>query len=43
MSNHKQMTSLVSESDFKSCEIIRSAVGMEVKLIRQQPLAEQAA
>jgi ubiquinone/menaquinone biosynthesis C-methylase UbiE len=38
-----QMTSLVDESDFKSCEIIRSAVGMEVKLIRQQPLAEQAA
>jgi ubiquinone/menaquinone biosynthesis C-methylase UbiE len=30
-----QMTSLVGESDFKSCEIIRSAVGMEVKLIRQ--------
>jgi ubiquinone/menaquinone biosynthesis C-methylase UbiE len=31
-----QMTSLVDESDFKSCEIIRSAVGMEVKLIRQR-------
>jgi ubiquinone/menaquinone biosynthesis C-methylase UbiE len=38
-----QMTSLVGESDFKSCEIIRKAVGMEVKLIRLQPLAEQAA
>jgi ubiquinone/menaquinone biosynthesis C-methylase UbiE len=38
-----QMKSLVGESDFKSCEIIRNAVGMEVKLIRLQPLAEQAA
>ena len=38
-----QMASLVGESDFKSCEIIRSGVGMEVKLIRLQPLVEQAA
>ncbi len=41
--SEQQMTSLVGESDFKSCEIVRSAVGMEVRLIRQQPLAEQAA
>jgi hypothetical protein len=38
-----QMTSLVGESEFKSCEILRTPVGMEVNLIRQQPLAEQAA
>jgi ubiquinone/menaquinone biosynthesis C-methylase UbiE len=38
-----QMTSLVGESEFKSCEIIKAAVGMEVRLIRQQPLAERAA
>lgn len=38
-----QMTSLAGESDFESCEIIKAPVGMEVRLIRQQPLAEQAA
>jgi ubiquinone/menaquinone biosynthesis C-methylase UbiE len=38
-----QMTSLAGESDFKSCEIVRSAVGMEVRLIRLQPLAEHVA
>jgi len=38
-----QMTLLVGESDFKSCEIVKAPAGMEVKLIRQQPLAEQAA
>jgi hypothetical protein len=38
-----QMTSLAGESDFKSCEIVGSAVGMEVRLIRLQPLAEHAA
>ena len=37
-----QMTSLVCDSAFKSCEIIKSLVGMEVRLVRQQPLAEQA-
>ena len=39
----EQMTSLVGESDFQSCEILRSPVGMEIKLVRRQPLAEQAA
>ncbi len=39
----EQMTSLVGKSDFKSCEIIKAPVGMEVRLTRQQPLAEQAA
>jgi len=39
----EQMTALAGESDFKSCEIIRSPVGMEVRLLRRQPLAEQAA
>ena len=38
-----QMTALAGESDFKCCEIIKTAVGMEIRLIRQQPLAEQAA
>jgi ubiquinone/menaquinone biosynthesis C-methylase UbiE len=38
-----QMMSLVFRSDFKSCEVIKAPVGMDVRLIRQQPLAEQAA
>jgi ubiquinone/menaquinone biosynthesis C-methylase UbiE len=38
-----QMTSLAGESDFKSCEIVRNNVGMEIRLIRQQPLAEHVA
>ena len=38
-----QMASLASESDFKSSEINKSAVGMEVRLVRRQPHAEQAA
>src|ERR1700674_3622784 len=38
-----QMTSLAGKSEFKSFEILRTPVGMEVNLIRQQPLAEQAA
>ena len=38
-----QMTSLASQSDFKSCEIIKSPVGMEIRLVRRQPVAEQAA
>jgi ubiquinone/menaquinone biosynthesis C-methylase UbiE len=39
----EQMTSLVGQSDFKSCEIINTPVGMEVKLLRREPLADQAA
>jgi ubiquinone/menaquinone biosynthesis C-methylase UbiE len=38
-----QMTSLAGESDFKSCEIVKNNVGMEIRLIRQQPLAEHVA
>ena len=38
-----QMQSLAAESDFKSCEIVKNAVGMEIRLIRQEPVAEQAA
>jgi ubiquinone/menaquinone biosynthesis C-methylase UbiE len=38
-----QMTSLASASDFKSCEIVKAPVGMEVKFTRRQPLVEQAA
>ena len=38
-----QMMSLAEQSDFKSCEIVRAPVGMEIRLVRQQPLAEQAA
>ena len=39
----EQMTGLVAGSDFKSCEIIKSSISMEVKLLRQQPLAGLAA
>jgi ubiquinone/menaquinone biosynthesis C-methylase UbiE len=39
----EEMASLAGNSDFKSCEIIRSPVGMEVRFARQQPLAVQAA
>ncbi|HEV7966670.1 MAG TPA: class I SAM-dependent methyltransferase [Candidatus Acidoferrales bacterium] len=38
-----QMARLAGESDFKDCEIVKNAVGMEVSLTRRQPLAEQAA
>ena len=38
-----QMMGLVAESDFRTCEIIKSPVGMEVRLLRQQPLAGLAA
>ena len=38
-----QMSSLVAQSDFKSCEIVKSPVGMEIRLVRQQPLADRAA
>jgi hypothetical protein len=39
----EQMASLAGDSDFKSCEISRSPVGMEVWFTRRQPLAVQAA
>ena len=39
----EQMTALAGESDFKSCEMITTAVGMEVRLLRRQPLAQQVA
>ena len=39
----EQMKALVAGSDFKSCEIIKSPVGMEVRLLREQPLAGLAA
>jgi hypothetical protein len=38
-----QMKQLAAQSDFGSCEIIGAPVGMEIRLIRRQPLAEQAA
>jgi ubiquinone/menaquinone biosynthesis C-methylase UbiE len=38
-----QMSDLAVQSDFKSCEIAKSATGMKVRLLREQPLAEQAA
>ena len=38
-----QMSSLAIQSDFKSCEIVKAPVGMEIRLLRNQPLAEQAA
>ena len=39
----EQMSFLAGDSDFKSCEINRSPVGMEVWFTRRQPLAVQAA
>ena len=38
-----QMQWLAGESDFKFCEIVKNAVGMEISLTRREPLAEQAA
>jgi ubiquinone/menaquinone biosynthesis C-methylase UbiE len=39
----EQMKSLVFASDFKSCQVLRTPIGMEVTLVRQRSLAEQAA
>jgi ubiquinone/menaquinone biosynthesis C-methylase UbiE len=39
----EQVTALARESDFKSCEIVKAPVGMDIKLTRRQPIAEQAA
>ena len=39
----EQMGKLAHDSDFKDCAIARSAVGMEITLIRREPLAKQAA
>jgi ubiquinone/menaquinone biosynthesis C-methylase UbiE len=39
----EQITALARESDFKSCEIVKAPVGMDIKLTRRQPIAEQAA
>jgi hypothetical protein len=38
-----QFRALADQSDFKSCEMVKNAMGMEVNLVRHQPLAEQAA
>jgi ubiquinone/menaquinone biosynthesis C-methylase UbiE len=38
-----QMKALVSESDFKTGEIVKALIGMEVTLVRREPVAEQAA
>ena len=39
----QQMESLAAASDFKSCQIVKNPIGMEVQLLRRQPFAEQAA
>ena len=39
----EEMIALAAESDFRSCEIARAPVGMDVRFVRRQPLAEQAA
>lgn len=39
----EQMRSLAADSEFKSCEIGKTAVGMEVRFRRTAPLAERAA
>jgi ubiquinone/menaquinone biosynthesis C-methylase UbiE len=38
-----QFTELAAQSDFRSCAINKQPVGMEIALVRRQPLAEQAA
>ena len=38
-----QIAKLAFDSDFKDCEIRKNAVGMEITLVRREPLAEQAA
>ena len=38
-----QMTALAQASDFGSCAIVRARVGMEIDLVRRQPLQEQMA
>jgi ubiquinone/menaquinone biosynthesis C-methylase UbiE len=39
----EQMKALTRESDFEGGEIVKSAIGMEVTLVRREPVAEQAA
>jgi ubiquinone/menaquinone biosynthesis C-methylase UbiE len=39
----EQMKALAASSDFKSCEIVKMPVGMDVRFVRREPLAEQAA
>ena len=39
----EQMKSLVFASDFKSCQIARTPIGMEVTLLRERPLVERVA
>jgi ubiquinone/menaquinone biosynthesis C-methylase UbiE len=39
----EQMESLGAASDFKSCQIVRSAIGMQIELLRRQPVAQQVA
>ncbi len=38
-----EMESLVAKSDFKSCQIVDTPVGMEIRLFRQQTSDQQAA
>jgi len=39
----EQMKTLAHDSDFEGGEIVKSAIGMEVTLVRREPVAEQAA
>lgn len=39
----QKIESLAAASDFGSCEIIKNQVGMEIRMVRRQPFAEQAA
>jgi ubiquinone/menaquinone biosynthesis C-methylase UbiE len=38
-----QMTSLAGQSDFRTCAIVKNAVGMDVRFVRTLPLAHEAA
>jgi ubiquinone/menaquinone biosynthesis C-methylase UbiE len=39
----EQMESLGAASDFRSCQIVRSAIGLQIELLRRQPVAQQVA
>jgi ubiquinone/menaquinone biosynthesis C-methylase UbiE len=39
----RQMESLAAASEFQSCQVVKTPIGMEIQLTRRQPFAEQAA
>ena len=39
----EQMMALIRESDFKTGDILKTGIGMEINLVRREPVAERAA